>query len=309
MASGFVKLGGFALAVFALVLAVAPRALACMPGCSGYHLTFTGPASVGGSALALADRSVTVTWQDTVDGASATFDVLMSKDPVPAYPMHSFPAELPGDVLALGLSATAQSSWTWDTSQVQSGTYFLYSVFHNSPFNTLVMPFAAVTVSHASPSDGPVAPAVLIRTPRGTSAVGGTVEISLDAAPGTPAGTSLAASAGPPSADTIDLYAGSPPDAADGTLVATGLAAAVAQTVQWDSSLAGSGSYVFKAVLRDPSGNVLATAFSPGIVEVGPQGAAAGSCQTGAGSIALAAPVLVAGLGLRLRRRPKHRRS
>ena len=161
-------------------LAAAPARLGCMPGCSGYHLTFTGPLGANGSALATADRDVTVTWDDSVDGASATFDILMSREPVPAYPMHSFPTQLPGEVLALGLSATAQSSWTWDTSQVEPGTVFLYAVFHNSPFNTLVMPFAAATISHDSAASS--APAILIRSPRGTSAVGGVVSISLDAA-------------------------------------------------------------------------------------------------------------------------------
>ncbi len=294
MGPGFLRLGEIALA--ALALAAAPRALACMPGCSGYHLTFTGPQGAGGSALARADRSATITWQDTLDGASATFDVLMSQDPVPAFPMHSFPAELPGQVLALGLPASTQSSWTWDTSQVEAGAYFLYAVFHNSPFNTLVMPFAAVIVAHGAQSETSGQPAVVVRSPRGASAVGGTVEVGFDAS-STPGGSDL----------TVDLYAGSPPDAADGTLVATGLGAAVGQTVQWDSSLAPSGSYVFKAVLRDPGGNVRATAFSPGIVEVGSQGAPASSCQTSAGPLALAAPVLL-GLAL-LRRRPKQTRK
>jgi hypothetical protein len=212
----------------------------------------------------------------------------MSPDPVPAYPMHSFPAQLPGQVLALGLSATAQTSWTWDTSQVSPGTYFLYAVFHNSPFHTLVMPFAAVTVSHAAPQQ---APAILIRTPRGTSAVGGTVSVAFDANPG------ATASASPDA--LVDLSVGSPPDAADGTLIASGLQAGIAQTVSWDSSLATSGSYVFKAVLRDSAGNE-ATALSPGIVEVG-NGAPAGNCETGSGPIAPSALLLL--FGMRSRRR------
>jgi uncharacterized protein (TIGR03382 family) len=246
--------------------------------------------------LATADRDVAVTWEDSVDGTSATFDILMSRQPVPAYPMHSFPAQLPGQVLALGLSATAQNSWSWDTSQVEPGTVFLYAVFHNSPFNTLVMPFAAVTISHGSAT--PVESAVLIRSPRGTSAIGGTVSISLDAAPGGTSATTV---------DLVDLYVGSPPDAADGTLIASGLTAGPGQTAQWDSSLAGAGSYVFKAVLRDPSGSVLASALSPGIVEVDPPSTSGGSCQTGAGP--LAPGVLMLLIGLRRRRRPNGRRA
>jgi hypothetical protein len=294
MASRLIGLGGFA--ALGLALVAAPRALGCMPGCSGYHLTFTGPLGANGSALATADRDVTVTWDDPVDGASATFDILMSRQPVPAYPMHSFPAQLPGQVLALGLSATAQTSWTWDTSQVEPGTVFLYAVFHNSPFNTLVMPFAAVTIAHGSTT--PSESAVLIRSPRGTSAVGGTVSISLDAAAGGPSATSPAA----PGA-TVDLYVGSPPDAADGTLIAGGLAAGAGQTARWDSSRAGAGSYVFKAVLRDPSGSVLASALSPGIVEVDSNSASGGSCETGAGPLASGVLILLASLRLRRRAR------
>ncbi len=280
------------------VLVAAPKASSCVPGCSGYHLAFTGPLSADGSALATADTELTVTWQDAVDGPSATFDILMSQQPVPAYPMHAFPAQLPGQVLALGLSATTQNSWTWKTSAVVPGTYFLYAVFHNSPFNTLVMPFAAVTVSHDS--SVPAAPVVLIRSPRGTSAAWGTVAISLDAA--APSLVPAAASATGPA--TLDLYVGSPPDAADGTLVASGLPASVGQTLTWDSSLAPSGSYVFKAVLRDWSGAAQASALSPGIIEVGTSTAPAvsnASCETGAGPLASAALLLLG--GLRRRRR------
>jgi hypothetical protein len=292
MACRLARLARFA--VVGLALAAAPRALSCMPGCSGYHLTFTGPQGANGSALATADRNVAISWEDSVDGAGATFDILMSRQPVPAYPMHSFPAQLPGQVLALGLSATAQNSWSWDTSQVEPGTAFLYAVFHNSPFNTLVMPFAAVTIAHGSATDAE--PAFLIRSPRGTSAIGGTVSISLDAA------------AGGSTATTVDLYVGSPPDAADGTLVASGLTAGPGQSAQWDSSLASAGSYVFKAVLRDPSGTVLASALSPGIVEVDPPSSSGGSCQTGAGPLAFGMWTLL-WVGLRPRRRPNDRRA
>jgi len=275
-------------ALGALALAAAPRALACVPGCSGYHLIFTGPTGPGGSGLASADRTLTVTWQDSVDGPSATFDILASPEPVPAYPMHSFPAELPGEVLALGLSATARSDWTWDTSQLAPGTYFLYAVFHNSPFNTLVMPFAVVSVSHGAAAAVPV-PAIIVRSPRGASAASGAITVAFDAAPGT-------------SGASVDLYVGSPPDAADATLIASGLSTAVGQSVPWESSGASNGNYVFKAVLRDASGNALASALSPGTVEVGAVNAAGGSCATGAGPFAPLSLLLLA--ALRWRRRP-----
>jgi hypothetical protein len=272
------------LAVVAIL--AAPQAWSCMPGCSGYHLTFTGPGGADGSGLAVADRSVDVNWQDAVDGSSATFDILESPEPVPAFPMHSFPAQLPGQVLALGLSAATQSSWTWDTSQVAAGRYFLYAVFHNPPFNTLVMPFAVVAVAHGATVPA-VPAAVFVRSPRGSGVVAGSVNVAFDAAPGD--------ASGPVS---VDLYAGAPPDAANPVLVAQGVPSGVARSVSWDARAATSGEYVFKAVLRDSSGNVLASALSPGTVEVG--AAAPGGCGTGEGAVA---PIVLALLmGFRRRR-------
>jgi uncharacterized protein (TIGR03382 family) len=205
-----------------------------------------------------------VTWQDTVDGPTATFDLLASATPVPVYPMHSFPPTLPGDVLTMGLAATSQSSWTWDTSKQPAGTYFLYAVFHNPPFNTLVMPFGTVAVAHGSTV---ATPAALVKSPRGISAVEGQVTVDLDAT-ATPGATAA-------------VYVGAPPDASGGTLVAT-VPAALGQTITWDSSAAPAGSYVFKVVVSDATG-VLATAYSPGEVQVG-EPPASQSCSTGAGA-------------------------
>jgi hypothetical protein len=266
-------------ALLSLAILFAPRAETCVPGCSGYHLAFTGPGGPDGSGLATADRSVEVTWQDAIDGNGATFDLLASPDAVPAFPMHAFPAQLPGEVLALGLSATARTSWTWDTSRVAAGTYFLYAVFHNSPFNTLVMPFAVVAVAHDA-TTAVSTPAVFVRSPRGASSASGSVSVAFDAATGS-------ASAG-----SVDVYVGAPPDASNPVLVAQGLSAAAAQTIDWDSRGAASGEYVFKAVVRDANGNALATAFSPGTIEVGPAPAPSG-CSTGSGVLAPLSLVLL----------------
>jgi hypothetical protein len=59
------------------------------------------------------------------------------------------------------------------------------------------------------------------------------------------------------------------------------VAAAVGQSITWDSTASPAGAYAFKAVARDATG-ILATAYSPGEVQVGAP-AAKSSCSTGLG--------------------------
>jgi hypothetical protein len=167
----------------------------------------------------------------------------------------------------MGLPASGGGSYTWDTGALAGGTYFLYAVFHNPPYDTLVMPFASVAIAHGSAA---ATPTLLVASPRGVnpSSPDSPIEVALAAAP---------ASAG---ASTVDLYVGSPPDAADGQLIASALPAQAAQSVQWDPEGQPVGSYVFRAVLNGPSGP-LASALSPGMVQVG---TSAAGCASGAGA-------------------------
>ncbi|WP_373048679.1 hypothetical protein [Vulgatibacter sp.] len=224
--------------LLATALVLAPAAASAHVGGVPTIAWFTAPETVG----ELADESFTFGWLDYDDAAeteNTTIDFFFTAQMPPTYRMGGMPQGLDGTAIAKGVvELDPANEMVWDTSEVPTGSYFLFSLAHDPPFEMVAFSRGVVTVAH--PGD-PVPPAVLVAQPDGDSDVArGSYVIEWEAFD--PDGTG-----------TIRLEATTAIDGSERILVAEGLPAADG-SYTWETTGLAKGDWMVKATLEDGRG-------------------------------------------------------
>ncbi len=119
----------------------------------------------------IVDQSFTFHWIDSdrpLRTGTATIDISFIRQNPPTFPQGMIPAALTSTAIVQGVLETdTANSFTWDTSQVPTGTYWLWSIVHDPPgelntVNIITLSPGVLTVVHGQ---DPVPPSVIISKP------------------------------------------------------------------------------------------------------------------------------------------------
>ncbi|WP_157370375.1 hypothetical protein [Vulgatibacter incomptus] len=193
----------------------------------------------------MADRSYPFRWTDFDDLAvgETTIDFFCTRSMPPTYRMGTQPLVSPDDttVIVVGIPERDPANvWEWDTTDLPAGTWFLWSLAHDAPFEMAAFARGALTVAH--PGD-PVWPAVIVTSPDESSVVADrSFEIRYEAFD-------------PDGSATVRIEATRSLDGSELILVADDLPAA-GESLQWDTSALPSGDWMVKATIEDARGLV-----------------------------------------------------
>lgn len=253
-------------------------AIVLAPGLASAHLAgvpttawFTAPDEVGIAA----DGSFEFAWTDYDDQAttgSTTIDFYYSAEMPPTFRMGAQPRGLTGTPILKGVAELdLANKAVWDTSEVPAGTWFLWSIAHDPPFEMVAFSRGSVTVAH--PGD-PIHPAILLATPSAEGDVAdASYEIQFQASD--PDGTGR-----------VTLEVTSSPDGSNRTVIAEDLDPA-AGSFTWDTSALEEGDWMVRASITDGRG-FSHTAWGRFFVRIDHAGAggAGGTAGSGGGGAA-----------------------
>ncbi len=231
------------------------RILACLliggaPAAALAHLngvpTTAWPGSPHGVG-AVSYGDYTITWTDYDDQATTgetTIDVFVSRTMPPTYRMGTrprFPAD--GDppiALALGIAEDdLENAVVWDTSSVPPGTWFVWTVAHDEPFEMVAFARGVVSVAREG---GSVWPAVIVTSPDASSRVSdASFLIRFEAFD-------------PDQSAAIRLEASRALDGVEWILLAEGLPAEGGGSFLWDTRAFSPGDWMIRATIEDARG-------------------------------------------------------
>jgi MYXO-CTERM domain-containing protein len=211
----------------------------------------TGPMNVG----TVADAEFTVTWIDSdtpIPTGTATVDLHYTETMPPTYFLGDIPDSLSGTPIVEGIRETDTANrFTWDTSSVPSGTYWIWSRVDEPPEpipSPVYISFSPAPLHVQHPGD-PIGPSVRVTRPNTDISYSDEgFEIRWQAfAPNGPA--------------TIRLEAGLSLDGTDFTVIADGLAATSTGAFYWETAELAEGDWTIRAVITDETGSF--TAYCP----------------------------------------------
>ncbi len=204
----------------------------------------TTPHSVG----LVVDERYRFEWTDTnfiTSTGTITIDWFYTPVMPPTFPLGSTPEDLVGTPIVLGIDEEDRTdAYTWDTSTVAPGSYWLWSRMNDLPGETSLRINAfsrgVVTVAHRGDV---VHPAIAMTSPRSPfeSAQADTYLVTYEAFD--PDGTGRVA-----------LEAMRQRDASDAVEIASDLPAASSATVTWSVADLPDGEWILRATLRDGRG-------------------------------------------------------
>ncbi|HWV39969.1 MAG TPA: hypothetical protein VN033_15980 [Vulgatibacter sp.] len=257
------------------------------PGVAGAHLngipTIAWPQSPSGVGE-VADDSYRISWIDYDDRATTgetTIDIHASRRMPPTYRMGVVP-RIEGDpdhlVIAEGIQEKdLRNQVEWDTSSVPAGTWFVWTVAHDDPFEMWAFARGAVSVAHDGERPWP---AVIVTRPDENSAVGDEMVVlayeSFD-----PEGTAA-----------VRLEATRALDGSGLVVIAEDLPAHPTGSFLWDTRDVEEGDWTIQATITDARG-LSSSAFGRSFVRVQHRskgtGGAGGAAGAGGGGAAGAA--------------------
>ena len=220
-------------------------ALVLSPAAAAAHLAgvpttawLTAPDGVG----VVADQSFTFGWTDYDDTATTEntlIDFFYTDSMPPTYRIGGQPRGLDGVAIVKSVrESDLANQHTWPTAEIPPGSYFLFSIAHDPPFEMIAFSRGVVTVAH--PGD-PVQPAVIVTDPDGEADVAaGSYEIRWEAFD-------------PDGSGTVRLEATDAPDGSGTIVIADGLDPALGRYT-WDTSKVRRGEWMVRATIEDARG-------------------------------------------------------
>lgn len=123
---------------------------------------FTEPEGVG----IVVDESFAFAWtdyDDTADTEHTTIDFYFTPAMPPTYRIGTVPSQLDGTPIVKSVPELDPTNrHVWNTTEVPSGSYFLFSIAHDNPFTMVVFARGVVTVAHEG---DPIHPAIFVTEP------------------------------------------------------------------------------------------------------------------------------------------------
>lgn len=201
------------------------------------------------------DEGYRFSWTDTnylTPTATITIDWFYTRVMPPTFQLGASPPDLEGTPIVLGIDeADRTDAFTWDTSTVAAGSYWIWSRMNDLPGETSlrINAFSRGVITVAHPGDV-VHPAIAMVTPRSPFEVSEqrTYDVVYEAFD--PDGTGV-----------VTLEAMRTRTATDTVLIARDLPAARSATVSWAVADLAEGDWILRAHLRDGRG-LEATAYA-----------------------------------------------
>lgn len=199
------------------------------------------PRSVG----QVVDTRYTFSWTDTNYPATPTGTVTMdwyySARIPPTFHLGVTPDDLEGTLIVAGVPEPDPADrYTWDTSTVAPGSYFIWSRVNDLPGETSIriIAFSRGVVTVAHPGDA-VAPAVVVVQPNSPFVI---ADERFDV---------VYEAFDPDGTGRIELEAMTQRDQSDAVTIAADLPATRTGTFTWNTSQLAEGDWILKATLRD----------------------------------------------------------
>jgi len=266
--------------------AIAAAAVAVSaPGIATAHLngipTIAWPQSPSGVGK-VADESYRISWTDFDEQATTgetTIDIYATRRMPPTYRMGVVPRFQDDSDHVLVAAAIPErdlaNALDWDTSSVAPGTWFVWTVAHDDPFEMWAFARGVVSVSR----DGELPwPAVIVSRPDEGSTLVGDESVLLHYESFDPDGTAR-----------VTLEATRSLDGENLVMIAQDLPADPAGSFVWDTREVGNGDWMIKATIVDSRG-LSSSAYGRAFVRVahrtkGTGGAGGGGGTGGAGGV------------------------
>lgn len=260
------SLAGVALAVFAPCLAAA-------------HLngipTIAWPSTPEGVGE-VADESYRISWTDFDEQATTgetTIDIYATRRMPPTYRMGVVPRfEEDADRVLVAAAIPERdlaNVFEWDTSSITPGTWFVWTVAHDDPFEMWAFARGVVSVAH----DGELPwPAVIVSRPDEGSTLVGDESVLLHYESFDPDGTAR-----------VTLEATRSLDGGDLVTIAEDLPADPAGSFVWDTREVGNGDWMIKATIVDSRG-LSSSAFGRAFVRIAHRAKGTGGTGGGGGN-------------------------
>lgn len=204
----------------------------------------TTPQTVG----IVVDRSYRFEWTDTnflTPTGTISIDWFYTPVMPPTFQLGVTPDDLEGTVVVLGVDEQDRTdAYTWDTSTVAPGSYWLWSRMNDLPGETSlrINAFSRGVVTVAHPGDV-IHPAIAMTSPRSPFEVAESSEYLVTYEAFDPDGTGR-----------VTLEAMRQRDGSDAIEIASDLPAASSATVTWRLTDLPEGDWILRATLRDARG-------------------------------------------------------
>lgn len=194
------------------------------------------------------DREYRFEWNDSnyiTPTGTISIDWFYTRNIPPTFQLGSTPPELEGTPIVLGVDEQDRTdAFTWDTSSVAPGSYWIWSRVNDLPGETSlrINAFSRGVVTVAHPGD-PVYPAIILATPPSPFVIveTGSYDVAFEAFD--PDGTGR-----------VTLEAMRTRTGTDAFVIADGLPAARSATVTWDVRALPEGNWILRATLVDARG-------------------------------------------------------
>lgn len=235
------------------------------------------------------DETFTFTWVDfdaSIPTGTATIDFHYSARRPPAFLRGDIHPQLEGDPIVQGIWEKDQdNTYTWDTSQVPAGSYYIWSIVTEPPEeiqSPQIVSFSPGVLTVAHPGD-PLHPSVLLTTPESDFTFADTEHVvrwlTFD----------------PDGSGRVRLEAGTSSMGEDLTVIAQDLEASVGEFA-WNTTDFPDGDYQVRATITDARGLSFST-FSQFILQIShaPSSTDAGITDRGVVSTPDAGPVVDSG--------------
>ena len=224
--------------LIALALLAAPASAAAHLGGVPTTAWFTAPRGVGhvvGDALTFAWTD----FDDLADTQDTVIDFFFTQQMPPTYRMGAQPPGLEGTAIVKGIvEQDPTNQHVWDVSEVPPGSYFLFSIAYDPPFEMVAFAKGVVTVAREG---DPVHPAVIFTEPDGDTDIS-RASYTMRWEAFDPDGTGKIRIEGTQAGDGTDLQ-----------VIAEGLDPA-AGAFTWDTTEVARGEWLLRITLEDERG-------------------------------------------------------